>query len=373
MKVINLFTILVAAPVLGVAQLADFVVEGTFSDVRQPLELVINYTIDGKTRVADTLTLAGGKFRYKAQLDRPVKAYMTLLHQGEPSTARRDYVDFYLESTTVTVRGKDSIQTAEIEGGRANGDLKELKAMLAPLYSEIETLGPSYVKARESDDQAALAEFDRLMERIEQGQQEQRSTFIDAHPASPIAVDVVRDLMGPMPTYEASMELFGRLAPEVRSSSGGQALKEKIMSLRLTEVGSAAPLFTQPDTAGVPVSLTSFRGKYVLLDFWASWCKPCRLENPYLVEAYENYGGENFTILGISLDARRADWQKAIAADGLNWPQVSDLAAWRSEVAALYSVQAIPQNFLLDPQGKIIAKNFRGEDLKGILAGLPLR
>ncbi len=372
MKGINLFTILVAAPVLGVAQLADYVVEGKFSAIQQPLKLVVNYAVDNKTRIADTLTLAGGEFRYVTRLDRPVKAYLSLLHEEAGSAPRRDYLDVYLEPTTVFLRSKDSIHNAEIEGGPANRDLKTLKSMLAPLYSELETMGAEYVKARENRDQAALAKFDRLMERVEEEQQVQRSAFIDANPSSPIAVDIVRDLMGPMPTYSASMEIFRRLAPTVQVSPGGQLLKEKIMSLQLTEVGSKAPEFTQPDTAGVPVALASFRGKYVLLDFWASWCKPCRLENPYLVEVYAAYGGEKFTILGISLDARKADWLKAIEADGLEWTQVSDLAVWKSEVAALYSIQAIPQNFLLDPEGKIIAKNIRGEDLMGIVAGLPI-
>jgi peroxiredoxin len=124
-----------------------------------------------------------------------------------------------------------------------------------------------------------------------------------------------------------------------------------------------APAFTLPDVSGQPVALSSFKGRYVLVDFWASWCGPCRKENPNVVRAYQQFKDKNFTILGVSLDKEKGPWQKAIAADGLTWAHVSDLKFWDSEVVPKYNIQGIPYNVLVDPNGVVIAENLRGAEL----------
>ncbi len=150
-----------------------------------------------------------------------------------------------------------------------------------------------------------------------------------------------------------------------------QKVKEKTAAMQIETTGAGAgttaPEFTLPSLDGKQVALSSLKGKFVLIDFWASWCPPCRAENPNVVAAYKKYKDRNFTILGVSLDNDRDKWKQAVAKDGLAWTQVSDLKGWDSETAAKYGVQSIPANFLLDPSGKIIATNLRGTELDRVL------
>ncbi|HEY0610483.1 MAG TPA: TlpA disulfide reductase family protein, partial [Chitinophaga sp.] len=147
---------------------------------------------------------------------------------------------------------------------------------------------------------------------------------------------------------------------EQQASAGGGGDEENMTAVK---VGDVAPDFSLPDPSGKNIKLSSFRGKYVLVDFWASWCKPCRMENPNVVKAYQQYKNKNFTILGVSLDKKKEAWVQAIQADGLSWNHVSDLKFWESAVVPLFGINAIPTNFLLDPQGKVIAANLRGDAL----------
>ncbi|HJY13009.1 MAG TPA: TlpA disulfide reductase family protein, partial [Flavobacterium sp.] len=160
-------------------------------------------------------------------------------------------------------------------------------------------------------------------------------------------------------------KIFGTINPSLRETYFGKQVAERIASVKKTQEGVQAADFSQPDVTGKIVKLSDYKGKYVLIDFWASWCAPCRRENPNLVKAYAQYKDKGFQILGVSLDkaADKAKWIKAIADDRLTWTQVGDLKGWENAAAQLYEVKAIPMNFLIDPTGKIIAKELRGESL----------
>jgi thiol-disulfide isomerase/thioredoxin len=160
------------------------------------------------------------------------------------------------------------------------------------------------------------------------------------------------------------------LTPEIQNSFYGQYLQKQIAEAKIGAIGSPAIEFSQNDTAGKLVALSSYKGKYVLVDFWASWCGPCRMENPNVLSTYKKFKDKNFTVLGVSLDKAKDPWIKAIKDDGLAWTQVSDLKYWYNEAAAKYHIQAIPQNLLVDPSGRIVGRNLRGPDLQAKLCEL---
>ncbi len=168
--------------------------------------------------------------------------------------------------------------------------------------------------------------------------------------------------------YEQELIAYAEeLKSKFPNNKSVQSFVSKMVGIKPVSIGQIAPDFQLPDQNGKEFKLSDFRGKYILLDFWASWCAPCREENPNIVKQFEKFKNKNFTVLGVSLDDNRAAWVKAIKDDQLNWPHLSELKRWDGKVTLLYKVEGIPASFLIDPSGKIIAKNLRGAELEQFL------
>jgi len=367
MKHIKLF-ILALLPLSIFAQSESFTVKGTVGKLNSPSKVYLSYR-QNKTVITDSASIKNGMFELKGQVSNPVKAKLVLDHAGKGLQNQRtpDFVELYLEKGVVSLISKDSVYNAVVVGSVVNDDNRKLTEKLAAAKNKMKVMMAEYYAA--PDEKKKSKEFQDETEKrynaITKEIQEIESAFIRDNPNSYVSLDIIKNTGGSIPNVEVLDSLFKSLTETIRNSSAGKELSERIDKLKLVAVGAIAPDFTQMTPENQPVKLSDFKGKYVLIDFWASWCGPCRAENPNVVKVYNQYKDNGFTVLGISLDNEkgRDAWLKAINKDQLTWTQVSDLKGWYNEVAALYSVKAVPQNFLIDPNGKIIAKNLRGEEL----------
>ncbi len=295
--------------------------------------------LNGNTGVEESnATLQKGKFSFMGKSLSP--EFKVIGVNGQPP-----FITIFLDNSNISIFAKkDAFETAEIMGSVSHNDFAAFTRATKP-YEDL-LMGKGRFESKFMDEAAATIE-----------------KFVDEHTdsyISPLAIYRQNQITG---DYVKLESLYNNLSPAVKASPIANYLAQQIEQNKAAGYGKPLADFSQADSTGKEIFLSSLKGKYVLIDFWASWCGPCRAENPNVVNLFQKYKDRNFTVLGISLDRAKQPWIDAIAADNLSWIHVSDLKFWNNSVAQQFGIQSIPQNFLIDPQGNLIGKNLRGAAL----------
>jgi peroxiredoxin len=312
---------------------------------------------EAKWVTKDSTQIKEGKFTFTGKIGLPEMFYLSL-------KGREGNFPFFIENSSLAVKAfADSLDKSEVTGSATHDLYKSFLHQDDLFNKKLENLYTQYMAAKEANDTVKCQGMEAGFDAIEKEQAASMKEFILKNGKS-----VVSAYLALSNAYNFDLdklkEINKAMDPSIAESNYVKKLKEREDILTKLLPGNMAPDFTMNDTAGVAVSLSSLHGKYVLVDFWASWCSPCRAENPNVVAAFQKYSAKGFTVLGVSLDKDKKKWQEAIAKDRLTWTHVSDLQGWDCSSAKLYGIMSIPANFLLDKEGKIIGSSLRGEDLE---------
>lgn len=318
----------------------------------------------------DSSKIEDGTFSFRLKAVDPNMYWFTLTNN---INAQPNVIFFADESTAkAIIIGGDSLLYSTVKGGQTQKDYLEYKDIIGKLGANQQRLQSAYTLASQKSDAEAIKNIQLEYQTITADYYAvDLKHFIKTHPKSAVSGYIIyREFNNPNIPIDLAVECLNFIDKSIANTKFVKLATKRINDIKGTMIGAEANNFSQKSVDGKMVQLKDFRGKYVLIDFWASWCRPCRMENPNVVAAYNRYKDKDFTVLGISLDTNRDQWVAAIKSDNLTWTNLSDLKGGNNDVATLYGIQNIPQNVLIDKEGKIVAKNLRGPALEEKLAEL---
>mgnify|MGYP000509373938 CR=1 FL=1 len=320
--------------------------------------VTLQKTQDGEWSTVDSAQVEFGEFSFQGKLKHPQMMRLVVgQNQGK--------IKFFAENADISIKAKkDSLSSAQVKGSQVHRKYKDFQGQLKDFNHKLEKARQAYQKAHKKEDEKAMEQAGKRYRKISEDRRAFVKEYVGKNGDSYLAPYLTRKYLLPYMEYPELDSIYKTFATKVKQTSYGKALNERRNTLERTQVGKKFIDFTLPDTSGTPVSFSDHVGDgYVLLDFWAAWCGPCRRENPNLVDAYQKYHDKGFEIFGVSFDKSKKAWLKAIDKDNITWPQVSDLEYWDNKAGEKYGIRSIPSNFLIDEDGKIVEKNLRGEEL----------